>query len=155
MSISAISRRMSFNLLPQQLRLYQQSSIPTISPFSHRQGYATSAENLPRVAQPSIWHSIIPKAFRERSLSEVPTKFPRSKEWNPATFFIWIFLLIGSNGIQMLTLRNEYSTFSRKSDQKIKLLKEVIDKVQRGEDVDVEKVLGTGDETQEQEWKDG
>lgn len=55
----------------------------------------------------------------------------------------------------MLTLRNEYTTFSRKSDQKIALLKEVIEKVQRGEDVDVEKVLGTGDETQEQEWKDG
>lgn len=55
----------------------------------------------------------------------------------------------------MLTLRNEYSTFSRKADQKIALLKEVLDKVQRGEQVDVEKVLGTGDEKQEQEWKDG
>lgn len=55
----------------------------------------------------------------------------------------------------MLTLRNEYSTFSRKADQKIALLKEVLDKIQRGEKVDVEKVLGTGDEQQEQEWKDG
>jgi hypothetical protein len=55
----------------------------------------------------------------------------------------------------MLTLRNEYSTFSRKADQKIALLKDVLDKVQRGEQVDVEKVLGTGDEKQEQDWKDG
>ena len=55
----------------------------------------------------------------------------------------------------MLTLRNEFSSFNRKADQKIALLKEVLEKVQRGEDVDVERVLGTGDEVQEQEWKDG
>lgn len=55
----------------------------------------------------------------------------------------------------MLTLKNEYSTFSRKADEKIKLLKDVLDRVQRGEKVDVEKVLGTGDEGQEQEWRDG
>lgn len=56
----------------------------------------------------------------------------------------------------MLTLRNEDSTFNRKADQKIALLKEVLEKVQqRGEDVDVEKVLGTGDPEQEQEWEDG
>ena len=55
----------------------------------------------------------------------------------------------------MLALKNDYSTFSRKTDAKIKLLKDVLDRVQRGEDVDVEKALGTGDEVQEQEWKDG
>lgn len=55
----------------------------------------------------------------------------------------------------MITLRSEYSSFSRKADAKIRLLKEVLDKVQRGEKVDVEKVLGTGDPEQEQEWHDG
>ena len=55
----------------------------------------------------------------------------------------------------MLTLRNEYSSFSRKADAKIALLKDVLDRIQRGEQVDVEKVLGTGDEEQEQEWADG
>ena len=55
----------------------------------------------------------------------------------------------------MLALKNEYSTFSRKADAKIKLLKDVLDRVQRGENVDVEKVLGTGDEEQEKEWEDG
>ena len=55
----------------------------------------------------------------------------------------------------MITLRNEYSSFSRKADAKIKLLKEVLDKVQRGEKVDVERALGTGDPEQEQEWHDG
>lgn len=55
----------------------------------------------------------------------------------------------------MITLRNEYTVFSRKSDAKIALLKDVLERVQRGEHVDVEKLLGTGDEQQEQEWKDG
>ena len=120
-----------------------------------RRTYASSTENLPRVAQPSIWHSIVPKAFRSPENSQVPAKPQSRKEWNPATFFICIFLLIGSNAIQMLTLRNEYSTFSRKADSKIKLLREVFDRVQRGENVDVEKILGTGNEEQEQEWRDG
>lgn len=122
---------------------------------SHSRAYAASTASLPRVAQPSIWHSIIPKAFRNPESSQVPAKPQRRKEWNPATFFICIFLLIGSNAIQMLTLKNDYSTFSRKADAKIKLLKDVLDRVQRGENVDVEKALGTGDEQQEQEWRDG
>lgn len=117
--------------------------------------YATSVANLPRVAQPSVWHSIIPKAFRNPEKSRLPDKPKPRNEWNPATFFICIFLLIGSNAIQMLALKNEYSTFSRKADAKIKLLKDVLDRVQRGENVDVEKVLGTGDEEQEREWEDG
>ena len=124
---------------------------------AHLQSYRTYAtiDNLPRVAQPSVWQSIIPKAFRNPENSRVPAKPQRTKEWNPATFFICIFLLIGSNAIQMLALKNDYSTFSRKTDAKIKLLKDVLDRVQRGENVDVEKALGTGDEVQEQEWKDG
>lgn len=117
--------------------------------------YATYVDNLPRVAQPSIWHSIIPKPFRNKDNLGTAIKSQRSKDWNPATFFIWIFLLIGSNAIQMLALRNEYTTFSRKADAKITLLKEVLDKIRRGEEVDVDKVLGTGDEQQEQEWADG
>ena len=40
----------------------------------------------------------------------------------------------------------------RKAEAKIGLLKEVIERVQNGEDVDVEKVLGTGDEASEREW---
>lgn len=126
-----------------------------LSRFQNCRTYATSTENLPRIAQPSVWHSIIPKAFRSPETSRVPAKPQRSKDWNPATFFICVFLLIGSNAIQMLTLKNEYSTFSRKADAKIKQLKDVLDRVQRGDNVDVEKVLGTGDEEQEQEWRDG
>ena len=124
-------------------------------PFFRQQLYSTSIQRIPRVAQPSIWHSIVPKAFRKPRDPNVPRTSHRSKEWNPATFYIVIFLLIGSNGIQIITLRNEYSTFCRKADQRIATLKEVLERLKRGEDVDVEKMLGTGDEEQEQEWEEG
>ena len=55
----------------------------------------------------------------------------------------------------MIALRNEYLAFSRKAEAKIGLLKEVIERVQKGEDVDVEGLLGTGDEEQEREWEEG
>ena len=82
-------------------------------------------------------------------------KTKRTKEWNPATFFIVIFMLIGSNAIQMIALRHEFMTFSRKADAKIGLLKEVIERLQRGEDVDVGGLLGTGNEAKEREWEEG
>ena len=126
-----------------------------ISPYRRCQQYSSSTEHLPRVAQPSVWNSLIPKAFRASKTAYTSTTSQCSKEWNPATFFICIFLLIGSNAIQMLTLRNEHLSFSRKADQKIALLKEVLEKIKRGEKVDVEKVLGTGDEEQEREWDNG
>ena len=55
----------------------------------------------------------------------------------------------------MIALKNEFLTFSRRADAKIRLLKDVLDRVQRGEDVDVEKALGTRNEDQEQVWRDG
>ena len=116
--------------------------------------YATSA-NIPRVAQPSIWHSIIPKALRERNNSRSPADLKRRKEWNPATFYIVIFLLIGSNAIQMITLKNEYSSASRKADAKMRQLREILERVRKGEEVDVEKELGTGNPEQEREWFEG
>jgi hypothetical protein len=78
-----------------------------------------------------------------------------SKEWNPATFFIVIFMLIGSQAIQMIALRHEYENFSRNADARIALLKEVIERVQRGEKVDVEGLLGTGNKEKEKEWEEG
>jgi hypothetical protein len=43
----------------------------------------------------------------------------------------------------------------RQSDVRIGLLREVVEKLQRGEKVDVEKVLGTGDKEKELEWEEG
>ncbi|KAL8763130.1 MAG: hypothetical protein Q9184_001023, partial [Pyrenodesmia sp. 2 TL-2023] len=62
-------------------------------------------------------------------------------------------LLIGSNAMQMIALKSEFTTFSRRADAKIGLLKEVIRRVQNGEDVDVKGLLGTGDSEQENEWE--
>ncbi|MCJ1403323.1 hypothetical protein MMC11_006546 [Xylographa trunciseda] len=97
---------------------------------------------------------MVPRFLRERKAAVKDVKAPKSKEWNPATFYIVIFLLIGSNAIQMIALRNEFTNFNRKADAKIGLLKEVLERVQRGEHVDVEGLLGTGNEEKEKEWEE-
>ncbi|KAK4996580.1 hypothetical protein LTR66_003836 [Elasticomyces elasticus] len=115
--------------------------------------------SLPKVAQPSTWSSIIPKAFRTPidpvALAErQKAKANRSKEWNPATFYIVMSLLIGSMAINTIALKKETLNFSRKAEAKLTLLREVVARVQKGEDVDVEGLLGTGNEEQEKEWEE-
>ena len=61
-------------------------------------------------------------------------------------------MLIGSNAINRIALRNDSTNFIRKADAQIAVLKEALERVHRGEDVDVESLLGTGDEEKEQEW---
>lgn len=55
----------------------------------------------------------------------------------------------------MIALRNEFAAFSRRADAKIGLLKEIIERIQNGEEVDVEGLLGTGDTEREKEWEEG
>ncbi|GLI79093.1 hypothetical protein PoHVEF18_007418 [Penicillium ochrochloron] len=93
---------------------------------------------------------MVPRFIRTRK----SRKAGESKEWNPATFYIVMFTLIGSQAIRLLTLKNGYAAYRRSADAKIELLKEVIERVQKGENVDVEKLLGTGDEGKELEWED-
>lgn len=64
-------------------------------------------------------------------------------------------LLIGSQAINTISLRHETAAFSRKADAKIALLREVIERVQKGEQVDVEGLLGTGNKEKEEEWEQG
>ena len=45
--------------------------------------------------------------------------------------------------------------FMRQSEAKIGILRETLEKLQRGEEVDVEKALGAGDPEQELEWEQG
>lgn len=116
-----------------------------------------SSSNLPRVAQPSLWHSIVPKFLRSRRIdpqSTSHTSGDSSKEWNTATPFLILGVLVGSQAIHLINLKKDIVHFSRKADAKITLLREVIRRVQAGENVDVEKVLGTGDPTSEREWED-
>lgn len=100
---------------------------------------------------------MVPKFLRNReSQSTTEQKQPAtSAEWNPATFYIIIFILIGSQAIQMLVLRKDVENFGRQADAKIRLLNEVIQRVKNGEEVDVEKLLGTGNESKEREWEEG
>ncbi|EMC94461.1 hypothetical protein BAUCODRAFT_124085 [Baudoinia panamericana UAMH 10762] len=114
---------------------------------------------VPRVATPSFWTSLIPKAFRRsREPADTdPTSPPAPKErrrWNPATTFILLAILVGSNAINLIALRNDMANFSRKTDAKLELLREVLKRVQNGEDVDVKKELGTGDPEKEAEWEE-
>ena len=55
----------------------------------------------------------------------------------------------------MIALRHDVLNFSRKAEAKIGLLREVIERVQRGEDIDVEGLLGTGNEEKEREREEG
>ncbi|KIW83845.1 hypothetical protein Z517_03091 [Fonsecaea pedrosoi CBS 271.37] len=118
-----------------------------------RSRHTTSQERrLPRIAQSSIWDSIIPRAFRDRSLSHEQSV--HKKPSNPATYFIWIYILIGSQAIRIIGVKNEFTAFSRRADVKIEKLREVVKRLQNGEEVDVEKILGTGDDKQEREWEE-
>jgi hypothetical protein len=56
--------------------------------------------------------------------------------------------------IQMIALRNEFAAFSRRADAKMGLLREIIERIQKGEEVDIEGLLGTGDKKMEQEWEE-
>lgn len=118
---------------------------------SHTRTYSAT----PNIAQTSFWISLIPKPLRKSSPTAALKKKAKSKEWNPATFFIVIFLLIGSMSIQMIALRNDFAAYSRRADARIGLLKEIIERIQKGEEVDVEGLLGTGDAVREQEWEEG
>ncbi|KAI1759400.1 hypothetical protein GGR53DRAFT_523900 [Hypoxylon sp. FL1150] len=116
-----------------------------------------NASTVPTIAQPSFWKNMIPKPLRRRPEPTVDwgvPKKPKSKEWNPATFFIIIFLFIGSMSIQMIALKRDFDTFMRRSEVHIELLREVVEKLQRGEKVDVEKTLGSGDAAKEKEWEE-
>jgi hypothetical protein len=131
----------------------------TRSPLIHIRPVSTSS--LPYILQPSFWKSLVPKPFRrDKPAFHEPVNWGPIKKlkrvrpgWNPATFFIIIFLLIGSMSINMIALRKDFTTFMRRSETRIGLLREVVEKLQRGEDVDVEKALGTGDPQQEEEWQ--
>lgn len=62
---------------------------------------------------------------------------------------------MGSQAIHTLKLKNEMTEAERKAEAKISQLKRVIERIQSGVDVDVEKELGTGDPVAEEEWLDG
>lgn len=98
-----------------------------------------------------MWESIIPSTFR-RKTKELFTQ-TQNRPTNPASYFIWIYLLIGSQAIRIISVKNDHATFSRKAELQIDKLREVIRKLQAGEEVDVEKALGTGVPEEEDAWE--
>ncbi|RPB16333.1 hypothetical protein P167DRAFT_602531 [Morchella conica CCBAS932] len=125
------------------------SGFSTISmhQLKHPAPASASTRYLPRFLDPRIyWQS---------SKSASKAKGPQGKKpWNPATFYIAIFLLIGSQAIQIIALRLNHDERMRRANVKIAVLKEVIERLQRGEDVDVEGMLGVGNEKDEKSWED-
>ncbi|KAL6712532.1 hypothetical protein ACN47E_000409 [Coniothyrium glycines] len=110
--------------------------------------------SLPTIIRPSFWASMVPKPLRAASEPTASAPAPTRKPWNPYTPYIILSLLVGSQAIQILWLKQERGHSLRRAEAQIGILKEVIERVQRGEEVDVEGLLGTGDEGREGEWKD-
>ncbi|OJJ41777.1 hypothetical protein ASPWEDRAFT_100562 [Aspergillus wentii DTO 134E9] len=110
----------------------------------------STSSSMPKVADSSVWTAMIPSFILRRNKG--PKDGEKSKEWNPASFYIIIFILIGSQAIRMIALKNGYAAYTRTTDAKIELLREVIERTKKGEKVDVERLLGTGDEGKEREW---
>lgn len=99
-----------------------------------------------------MWETIIPTTFRSKTKELFSPK--EKKPTNPATYFIWIYLLIGSQAIRILQVKNDYTTYSRRAELQLQKLREVVRKLQAGEEVDVEKVLGTGVPEEEEAWEE-
>lgn len=101
---------------------------------------------------------MIPKAFRRHP--NAPAEPARTSKWkwfmsHPATPVLALSLLVGSQAINTLALKNEMLAYTRATEGKLALLKGVIERVQKGEEFDVDEVLGTGKVTEEGEWFDG
>ncbi|KAK7751581.1 hypothetical protein SLS62_006406 [Diatrype stigma] len=122
--------------------------------YATRSQFVRHASFTPTILQVSFWKSLIPTPLRRKQPGDWRSKKPKSKEWNPATFFIIAFLFIGSTPIQMIALKQEFNSFMRRAEVRIGLLQEVVERLQKGEDVDVEKILGTGDEAKEKGWEE-
>lgn len=106
---------------------------------------------VPTILRPAFWKSMIPRPLRPgESLSSTPNV--PSRQWNPATPYIVLALLVGSQAIQILWLKQERALTTRRAEATMGILREVVGRVQRGEDVDVEGMLGTGVEGREKEW---
>jgi hypothetical protein len=122
-----------------------------------RQSSSTATAHLPRFAQPNLWSSLVPRFLRRSH--EQPESIPNSSRFrlwlrNPSTFLIALAMFTGSQAIQVMQLRSDAEERRQTAQRRIDTLREVIDKVQRGEEVDLRKELGTGNPQAEKEWQD-
>ncbi|KAG5437068.1 hypothetical protein PCANB_001189 [Pneumocystis canis] len=68
--------------------------------------------------------------------------------------FIVLFTILGSQAIHVLSIKQEFNEFETQIDAKISLLRDIIDRIQKGENVHISKELGTGIKEKEKEWSD-
>jgi len=141
-----------------------------IRPFTTSQHFQLddirSSSRLPRIATPSFWASLVPKPWRRKAAHESDTTdatdttstapAKKSRPWSPYTTILILALLVGSNAIQLISIRNDTLAFSRKTEAKLSLLREVLQRVKRGEidDAEVKRALGTGVAEAEREWEE-
>jgi hypothetical protein len=136
-------------LLPPSRPTPRTRTFTLLAPHQHR------TISLPTILRPSFWAAMVPRLQTPGTQSPHPQPKTDKWEWNPMTPYIVLGLLVGSQAIQVMWLKQDRAHSMRKAEAKIGMLHEVIGRVQRGEDVDVEGVLGTGDEVSEGEWKEG
>lgn len=127
--------------------LMQASAIAAAKPL-HPRTWLRHSSGTTTIVDAGFWKSLVPKPLRKEN------RMARSKEWNPATYFIVMFLFVGSMSIQMIALRMQTDQYARQSAVRIGLLREVVDKIRNGEEVDVEGILGTGDAQREANWEE-
>ena len=125
---------------------------------------------LPRLLQPEFWKSVVPRPFRRGATKEDGAALGarsspaagkksrhalRPRRSNPATYYIAMSTLIGSMAIHMIALERDFANFMRRANTRLDALREAVEAIQRGETVDVKKVLGTGNPDMEREWEEG
>lgn len=76
-----------------------------------------------------------------------------SDERKTGIAFLIMGILVGSNAINIISMRREMLNFTRQTEARLETLREVIQRVKNGEEFDVKKALGTGDPDQEKEWE--
>jgi hypothetical protein len=107
---------------------------------------------LPMILQPEMLKMFVPpvwkktyQAYKERD---------KAKK-NPATKYVWLTVFASSGLIHLYNVRRDIDIFNSFSNRKIEQLRDVVEAIQRGEEVDVEGILGTGLPEQELEWAEG
>ncbi|KAF2158922.1 hypothetical protein M409DRAFT_71400 [Zasmidium cellare ATCC 36951] len=133
--------------------------------YTQRRGFAAVAprsyadgSRLPRIANPSFWASLVPSFLRRSTDAQQAEERARRRgtgadERRTGIAFLILGILVGSNAINIISIRRDMLNFSRQTDAKLETLREVIQRVKSGEDFDVKKALGTGDPDQEKEWE--
>ncbi|KAG0639227.1 hypothetical protein HOY80DRAFT_886680 [Tuber brumale] len=130
---------------------YPRAHFSTVYPRLIQHPAPSRTRFLPRILDPAVW---FPFYKTETRKGKAGLKEGKPKIYNPAIFFVIMAMLIGSQAIQMIRIRQNHEDYMWRADTKIAVLREVIERLEKGEDVDVEKVLGVGNEKEEKSWED-